>query len=153
MGRTLLLCIGAPHTSWTGFSKPHNPLIYRWNKPRIRHGPQSQNRECDRVDDPGFDPCPRRQGDRLDEQPRTHLLHCMCRLVALSGHEANSSSMMGIGGPLADSGSTGSSQRRQPQRRPRRNRSPLAQQHDRRLIPSYFARNERRRRSIVSDCY
>src|ERR1700748_2424462 len=23
--------------------------------------------------------------DRLDEQPRTHLLHCMCRLVALSG--------------------------------------------------------------------
>jgi hypothetical protein len=30
----LLLCIGAPHTSWTGFSKAQSPLIYPWNKPR-----------------------------------------------------------------------------------------------------------------------
>ena len=33
-GENLLLCIGAPRTSWTGFSKAQRPLIYPWNKPR-----------------------------------------------------------------------------------------------------------------------
>src|SRR2546427_8160830 len=65
MGRTSLLCIGAPPTSWTEFSKAQSPLICPWNKPRSSTWSQSQNREGDRVDDPGFNSCPCQRRDRI----------------------------------------------------------------------------------------
>src|SRR5262249_38173735 len=55
----------APRISWTGFSKAQSPPTYPWSKPRSSDGPQSQNREGDRVVHPGFDPCTCRRGDRI----------------------------------------------------------------------------------------
>src|SRR5262249_59466140 len=41
---------------------------------KVRHGHQSQNRESDRVHNPGFDPCPRRRGDRVKKRDFITLL-------------------------------------------------------------------------------
>jgi hypothetical protein len=41
------------------------------NEHKVRHGPQSQNREGDRVDDPGFHSCPCQRGDRISMEDAT----------------------------------------------------------------------------------